>query len=103
MTRIVEEMNQNLPQTTEFMRIEAAEYSNHTMRLSGVLLGNRLLTDENKTDIQQKLKVLYCGNAALRSANVGVEYSFQGVGVRSYNDKVHAESWSTTVQPQSCN
>ena len=102
MVRIAEEMNQKLPQTTEFMRIERVEYADHFMRFFGTLAEGQQLTEESKTTAQRQLKSMYCGNAAFIKANVGVEYSFTKVGIKSINEKVRAETWSTRVRPENC-
>ena len=99
---MAEEVNKMLPQTGELLRVDKVEYAGHVMRYSGAVLATRELTEELKTKLRAELVNLYCGNVALRRANVSVEYLLTKAAVASYNDKVHTETWSTVVRPENC-
>ena len=102
MTRVAEEVNKMLPQTGELLRVDKVEYSDHVMRYSGSVLATSELTNEVKTKLRAELVNLYCGNVALKRANVSVEYLLTKAAVASYNDKVHTQTWSTVVRPENC-
>jgi len=53
-TRVAEELNKQLPQSTDFIRLEEVTYSDRVLRYSGSLLRGQELNEEFKLAAQPK-------------------------------------------------
>ena len=104
MARVAEELNKQLPQSTDFIRLEEVTYSNRVLRYSGSLLQGQELNEEFKLAAQQKVKEIYCSSQrAFADAKVSVEYAFKKTSMKSLDDKLRSETWSAVARPQDCN
>jgi hypothetical protein len=92
----VEKGNAKLPVVVgEHIRVDAEEYSNHTVRFFAVSLGGHGVTQREKDAFEQGITQMYCkgGMKAFADAKVAVEYSikseFETVAFSITPDKCH--------------
>lgn len=91
----VEQLNARLPTVVgDRVRVDKAEYSNHTVRYFAVVLGDREVTQSDKDAFEQGITEGYCRGAMkkLSDAKVTLEYSI----------KTRFEPISLSVTPDRC-
>jgi hypothetical protein len=76
------------------IRVEKAEYSNHTVRYFAVFLGDDTVTQREKDAFEQGITQAYChgGMKAFSDAKVALEYSI----------KTQFETVALSVTPDKC-
>ena len=91
----VENANAKLPVVVGGrIRVERAEYSNHTVRFFAVFLGDDAVSQREKDSFEQGMTQAYCqgGMKAFSDAKVAVEYSI----------KTQLETVALSLTPDKC-
>jgi hypothetical protein len=100
--KLAAELNAKLPATSGSIRVDEVSYSAGVMHYTGTIIDGKVIDEPFKQAASQALRQMYCGNPAFKKTGVGVEYAFRSTGIRSLNDKVKLEEWSTAIGPRDC-
>jgi hypothetical protein len=100
----IEKMNKTLPlQVADGrLQLDSVELSDHVVRFTGQQIWREELNDQEKEELAQNVKALYCGpkGKLFLDAKVSVEYHFT-TQLHSLNN-LKPEIWNLSYGPDKC-